>query len=155
MNIRAATPADIPPVVDLWKEMWDYHTKLDPDRYRASPAAEQVIAGWIEENIRGERSLVLVAENGGGPIGYLLAMILENPPVVFDQFYGYISEIGVTESAQGKGTGRGLLGEADKWFRDRGVRFVEANISEKTPGALRFWKREGYDDYLVRLRRTF
>ena len=152
MKVRSAGPADVPRIVELWREMWDLHGKLDPGRYVATAAAENVVKNWAEENIYGERSIVLVAEGDAAIVAYLLGTILENPPVVPQQFFGYVSELSVTESERGKGIGKALLAAANDWFRGKGLEFVELNVSTLNADAVRFWRREGYSDYLARMR---
>ena len=130
--------------------MWDDHVPFDP-RFRATPAAETVMAGWIEENMASTRAAVLVAEQAPGAVeGYCLAMILENPPVLPHQFYGYVSEISVREKR--RGTGAALLRAAHAWFREQGLPYAEINVSVRNDAARAFWRRHGYGDFLERLR---
>lgn len=130
--------------------MWDHHVPFDP-RFRATPAAETVMAGWIEENMSSPRAAVLVAERDPGAVdGYCLAMVLENPPVLPQQFYGYISEISVREKR--RGTGSALLRAAHAWFREQGLNYAEINVSVRNEAARAFWRRHGYGDFLERLR---
>ncbi len=151
MHVRRAGPQDLDAIVRLWREMWDYHTPLDP-RFQATPAADGVMRAWIEDHLGAERSAVLVAEpDSGGIEGYCLALILENPPVVPWQFYGYISEISVRPRRRGIGTR--LLEAAHAWFREKGVPYVEVNVSERNEASRRFWRKNGYGEFLERLRR--
>ena len=148
--VRRARIEDLDQIVRLWREMWDYHVPFDP-RFRATPAAESVMAGWIEENTGNERSAVLVAEERPGTVeGYCLAMILENPPVLPHQFYGYVSEISVRDKRHG--TGSELLRAAHAWFREKQLPYVEVNVSVRNPAARAFWRRHGYGEFLERLR---
>ena len=148
--IRRARVEDLDAIVRLWREMWDYHARFDP-HFQATPVAETVMAGWIEENMTAPRSAVFVAEEAPGRLeGYCLAMILENPPVLPHQFFGYVSEISVSEKRQG--TGGELLGAAHAWFRERGVPYAEVNVSVRNEAARAFWRRQGYGDFLERLR---
>jgi GNAT superfamily N-acetyltransferase len=133
--------------------MWDLHARLDPSRYVSTPAAEQVIERWIEENVRDDRSVVLVAREGDEIVGYALGVILENTPVVPHQFYGFVSELAVTESWRGRGVGQALLADAERWFREKGLSVVELHVSAKNPDAVRFWEREGFSDYIYRMRK--
>ncbi len=148
--MRRARPGDLPAIVRLWREMWDFHGPLDP-RFRSTPAADSVMAGWIEENLGSERSAVFVAEAEGAVEGYCLAMILENPPVLPQQFYGYVSEISVRP--RGKGFGTRLLEAAHDWFRGHRIPYAEVNVSVRNEAARRFWRKGGYGDFLERLRR--
>jgi ribosomal protein S18 acetylase RimI-like enzyme len=148
--VRRARIEDLDQVVRLWREMWDYHVPFDP-RFRATAAAETVMAGWIEENMGSPRSAVFVAEEAPGALdGYCLAMILENPPVLPHQFYGYVSEISVR--GKRRGVGSELLRAAHAWFREQGLPYAEVNVSVRNAAARAFWRRHGYGDFLERLR---
>lgn len=148
--VRRARTEDLDAIVRLWREMWDYHAPFDP-RFQATPAADKVMAGWIEEHLGSERAAVFVAEERPGALeGYCLALILENPPVVPWQFYGYVSEISVRPRRQGWG-GR-LLRAAHEWFREKRVPYVEVNVSVRNEAARRFWRKHGYTEFLERLR---
>lgn len=151
MIVREGRAEDVEGIVRLWREMWDFHAPLDP-RFQATPVADAVMGGWIEENLQSDRARVLVAETAPGKLeGYCLAMILENPPVVPWQFYGHVSEISVLRRRNGTGTR--LLEAAHAWLRARGVSYVEVNVSVRNAVARGFWRKNGYGDFLERLRR--
>ncbi len=137
-------------LVGLWREMWDFHAKTDP-RYALSPLAEKVMTAWIEENLRSERSRILIAWEGK-PVGYVTGMILENPPILPWQFYGFVSEIAVTASARRRGVGARLLTELHHWFRAHRLPYVEVNVSVRNALSRSFWGKSGYTDFLERLR---
>jgi ribosomal protein S18 acetylase RimI-like enzyme len=151
MRVRRARAEDRESIVRLWREMWDFHAPLD-GRFHATPMANQVMSEWIEENLASDRSGVFVAEQEDRDLaGYCLAMILENPPVVPWPFYGYISEIAV--HSRRRGIGGKLLGAAHDWFREQSVSYVEVNVSVQNPVARSFWRKQGYGEFLERLRR--
>ena len=150
MRVRRARPEDVDQVVRLWRQMWDAHLPMEP-RFQATPAAEVVMSGWIRDHLEAERSALLVAEETPGDLeGYCLAVILENPPVLPWQFYGYLSEISVRR--RGRGVGSLLLEAAHAWFREKQVPYVEVSVSVRNEGARRFWRRHGYGEFLERLR---
>lgn len=150
LTVRRARLDDVPSAVRLWREMWDFHTPLDP-RFQATPAADSVMAGWIEQNLGSERAAVFVAEEEGRLEGYCLGMILENPPVLPWQFYGYVSEIAV--SRRRRGTGGRLLEAVFGWLREHRLPYVEVNVSVKNEVARRFWRKAGFGEFLERMRR--
>jgi GNAT superfamily N-acetyltransferase len=149
MLIRAASSGDIPRIVELWKEMWE--ANRDP-RLELSPLAEPVMTSWMEEIIRSDRSRVLVAQEGRDVTGYALGMIRENPPIVLHQLYGYISELSVTRDRRRTGTGRLLLDGMHAWFRSKGMPYVEVDVVVLNEGSRQFWRRNGYSEFLERLR---
>jgi ribosomal protein S18 acetylase RimI-like enzyme len=149
--IRRARTEDVEPVVRLWREMWEFHSPLDP-RFAISPAADLVMEKWIEENLQNPRSAVLVAESAPGALlGYCHAMILENPPVVPWLQYGYVSELAVHGRRRGIGTR--LLEAAHAWFREQKLPYAEVNVSVRNAVARSFWRKQGYSEFLERLRR--
>lgn len=150
MRIRRGRPEDVGPVVRLWREMWDLHASRDP-RFRATPAAETVMARWYRDHLENEQSALWVAEEDSGSVeGYCLAVILQNPPVVPWPHYGCVAEISVRPRRRGIG-GR-LLEAAHGWFRERGIPYVEVQVSVRHEEARRFWRRHGYAEFLERLR---
>lgn len=151
MIVRRATEDDIDDIVKLWGEMWDFHSKFDP-RFVASPFADRVMQEWIQDHLNRAQAVVLVAERSGRIVGYLLGMILQNPPIVPYQIFGYISEIAVTESERRKGTGRLLVEEVHRWFKKNYVTYVEVNVSVKNAVSRGFWRKMGYGEWLERLR---
>lgn len=148
--IRKATPNDIPALVALWRQMWDFHLRLDR-RYELTAIAEEVMAKWFEENMRNSRVLLLMAEDPT-PVGYVHAMIMENPPTVPHVYYGYISELAVVDDRRRKGVGTLLVQSAHDWFKQNNITMAEVNVSVRNAISQSFWRRCGYTDYLERLR---
>lgn len=151
ITLRKAEQKDIAPIVKLWRSMWDMHSKLDP-RFTTTAIANDVMAKWVEENIQAERSLVMVACENNEVAGYILAMILENPPIVEAQFYGYISELVVRDDFRRKGLGAEFIVYTHKWFKENHARYAEINVSVYNNIAKPFWRKLGYKDFLERLR---
>jgi len=151
---RRATSGDTESIVELWREMWDFNAALDP-RMAASPVANPVQRTWIEGHLESERSLVLVAQDGRDLVGYALATILENPPIVLNQFYGYVSELSVTASRRRSGVGTLLLDGVHAWFRTKGLPYAEVTAAVRNQVSRGFWRRQGYSDFVERLRNDF
>lgn len=151
IEIRQAVKDDIQSILLLWEEMWQMHMKLDP-RYQMTEMTKLSMRYWLDTNIASQQSQVLVANDDNLPVGYILSMIIENPLMMPDQFSGYISEVAVTKSFQRKGVGKKLLEEAHKWFKQNNIRFVDVNVSEFNDVSVNFWKKNGYKDFIKRLR---
>ena len=135
----------------LWREMWEFHLPLDP-RFEISPAADIVMAKWIEDSLQSERSAIFVAEESPGAIeGYCHALRQEYPPVVPRVHFGYVSEVSVHRRR--RGVGSRLLEAAHAWFREQGLTYVEVNVSARNAVAKEFWKKHGYTEFIERLRR--
>ncbi|HZE96218.1 MAG TPA: GNAT family N-acetyltransferase [Planctomycetota bacterium] len=149
--VRRARIEDVESMVLLWREMWDFHVPLDP-RFEITASANLVMGKWFEDTIPNDRALLLVAEEKPGLLlGYCHAMIMENPPLVPRQYYGYVSELAVHERRRGIGTR--LLDTAHAWFREKGMSHVEVVVSVRNAVGGTFWRRQGYTEFLERLRR--
>src|SRR5262245_17362843 len=154
MLTRRATSGDLEAVVGLWREMWDFNAALDA-RMAATPVANRIQRSWIEGHLENERSLVLVAQDGRDLAGYALATILENPPIVPHQFYGYVSEMAVTASRRRSGVGTLLLDGVHAWFRSKGLPYAEVTAGIRNEISRGFWRRQGYSEFVERLRLDF
>ena len=130
--------------------MWELHRPLDP-RFEISPAADVVMTKFIEDSLESERSALFVGEEAPGAVeGYCHALIQEYPPVVPRPQFGYVSEIAVRRRRRGVGTR--LLDAAHAWFREKGITYVEVNVSVRNAVARGFWRKQGYSEFLERLR---
>jgi ribosomal protein S18 acetylase RimI-like enzyme len=153
VKIRPARESDVGAIVRLWREMWDFHAPYEP-RFQATPATDVAMASWVRMHLEGERSIVLVAESpSDGLDGYCLGMILDNFPGLPAPLFGRISEIAVHRRREGIGTN--LLEAMHARFRERGVPYVEVDVSVKNPVARAFWRKHGYGEFLERLRLDF
>lgn len=134
--------------------MWDVHSRLDP-RFEAGPAASTAMEEWIRANASNPEACVLLAEEEGRPIAYVLALVLENPPVLAVRRYAFVSELAVTADARRRGIGTRLLDAVHAWCAGKGVNVAEVNVAAGNPAAQAFWKKRGYLGFVERYRREF
>lgn len=151
VRIRRATEADLRRIVELWDQMWRFQATRDP-RLRPAAAAPVVMHSWVGGDLTDDRVAVFVAEDRAEVMGFARAYVMENPPVVQETAFGYVSDICVEETARGRGIGAALLSACHEWLRDLGLRHVEVNVSVHNPEARRFYERRGYAPFIDRLR---
>jgi ribosomal protein S18 acetylase RimI-like enzyme len=81
-------------------------------------------------------------------VGYVLALLLPNPPVFKEQRYGFIAEMVVDPAARRSGTGRQLWERAKRWFKRKEVKSVQLNVSPLNMAGMKFWGSLGFKDFL-------
>jgi len=150
ITIRRADVKDVPSIVELWKEMMDFHKERDQIFTRTVTGHE----GWIEfvtDHMSNEDSRVLVAECDGQIVGHCLALISENPPVLTTKRYGLFKELAVTANHRRCGIGESLFKEAVKWFEEHGIKRIEVRVSMHNKLSTAFWRKMGLKPYLETL----
>jgi ribosomal protein S18 acetylase RimI-like enzyme len=148
--IRRAAARDVPRLVELWTEMWDFHYRND-ERFAPSPLAPTAMRHWIEGHLENPMSSIFAYEDKGEIVGYLLVTIMENMPIVLHPAFGFISEIAVTEKYRRRGIGERLVREAHAWLKSKLIASVEVNVSAQNAVSKSFWRKMGYRDFLHRL----
>lgn len=149
--IRRAVPRDVRVLAGLWREMMEFHRKLDP-AFEFGPAAQTGIEKHLSETIRSTGGRVFVASAGGRMIGYILGEIQERKPIYPLGRYGFISDLSVTSAWRRRGVGRALVNTLMAWFHEHGVTAIELFILENNDVSTAFWQSVGFRHYLRLLR---
>jgi ribosomal protein S18 acetylase RimI-like enzyme len=145
--IRKAGRADVPSILELWKELMDFHKERD-QLFSRSATGHESFADFITGHISSETSNVFVAEAGKDIVGYCIAIVEKYPPVLEIQEYGLVKSLAVTEEHRHSGIGKRLLEEAQSWFSEKGVHRIEARVAKSNRLATDFWAKMGFVPYL-------
>ena len=145
--IRKAVTADVPYIVELWKELMDFHKERDSIFSRSATGHER-FSEYLITNIHSDRSCVFVAADGKDLVGYCMAKISKYPPVLEQQAYGEIDSIAVTENYRRSRIGKRLLNEIREWYSEKGIHRVEARFSTYNKTTSEFWAEMGFKPYL-------
>ena len=147
---RRAIRKDVGGILPLWNQMMDYHAALD-ERFRPAPGGEEHWADVLRSWLRDDDCCVLVADDEGQPVGYIIGMMRENPPVLLPPTYGLVSDICVDPAWRQQGVGRRLFEGLQDWFREKGLSTVQLNVAHFSPVSQAFWRAVGCEDYMDRL----
>jgi ribosomal protein S18 acetylase RimI-like enzyme len=147
VNIRRARHEDVESVASLWMEMMREHAERD-SRFGLSENALSAYAEYAHGILDNSETAIFIAEVGRSRIGYVLALILENPAVFELKRYGFIGEMIVSKDERRSGIGRLLWDRAKRWFRRKGVTVVQLNVSVLNEGGKAFWRSVGFGDFL-------
>ena len=105
------------------------------------PSSEAQVAERIPGVIGREDAAALVAEDSGMVVGWIHVELRRT--LVGDR-EAQIMALVVDERCRGRGIGKALTAEAERWARDRGAATVRVGSRTTREGAHRFYAREGY-----------
>jgi len=147
VNIREAVIEDVPAIIEIWKELMDFHKELDAIFSRSATGHER-FAEFLMSNSDKEDSCVLVAADGEHIVGYCQATISKYPPVLVREKYVEIFDIAVTEKYQRQGIGRMIIDSLRRWYADKDVDRIELKYLTSNKSAEEFWTKMGFKPYL-------
>jgi ribosomal protein S18 acetylase RimI-like enzyme len=148
--IRPGTEKDLPAMLQLWREMMDFHARLEP-RFRplSAPAGEQAWAKFVSDDVFGKKDwCILVAESRGELVGQIIGLVRDQYPVFEPELFGYVSDIVVHPRARRNGIGQALFDALVAWFRERRARHIELRVAHNNPASQAFWRAVGCTDYM-------
>jgi ribosomal protein S18 acetylase RimI-like enzyme len=129
--LRAATLADAPRVLALWREA------------EAEPTHTDNLES-VSQLLRRDPASLIVAEADGGIVGSVIA--------AWDGWRGSIYRLAVAPSHQRRGLGRQLVRAAEERLTGVGASRLQAIVVESDPHATAFWRASGWEEQSERLR---
>ena len=149
MNIRPATPSDIPNLVVLRQQVWiaTYADEGIRDEFSKYVLAEFTIEKMMA-SLNDPKRAILVAENGEHLIGYVEIAFDRQPPQPILEEKGHlfpeITTLYVLERFLGKGIGYKLLEEAEQLIKSKGHSAVWLDVFCENERAIRFYERQNF-----------
>lgn len=151
--IRPAVVSDAIAISRLWEKLVAYHKALDPDMPGATPDGASRYGRNLVDRLGDSHTCVLVAEQDGLVVGYVLGVVVDLMPEMFDyESGGFLADIFVEAEYRGHGIGLALVRALADWFRQKGLRHFEWHVAASNTDALAFWKAVGGRDFMIRMR---
>ncbi len=151
--IRLAEAVDAERIGELWAEMVTYHATLDPQTFRPAASGAELYARSILDRLRDTDARVLVVELDGAVVGYVNGVIADITTEMFMPLRcGLLADIYLQAAYRRRGLGRQLVERLMLWFRSRGLRHFEWQVSAGNREALSFWKAIGGETTMLRMR---
>ncbi len=148
VKIREATRNDLPRIVELWKNIMDFHSNLD-SFFTRSQDGHQSFLEWTTKEMGSDNSKLFVADSDGNILGYIKIQISEYPPVFNMKKFGMISDAVVTDEYRRQGIGEALFKQSMDWFNEKEIERVELRIANVNPISQRFWEKMGFCPYMT------
>ena len=142
--IRKATSRDVARIIELWKELMEYHQHMDAEAFKLKKNAESLFKNYLIKKIKDKKSIVLVAENESQTIAYLIGYIHNEPPIYVNEVFGYVSDGYVRKKYRGTGIMSKMIDDVSKFFKKQNVKELSAKVFIRNEKGLGAWKNIGF-----------
>lgn len=151
--IRPAEAADTPAIARMWEQLVAYHCSIDPRLPPATADGVERYARTLAERVEDSHTCTYVAETPEGRlIGYVLGVVLDFVPEIFAQEpSGFLADIFVEADFRRAGVGGALVNALVAWFRQRGLKQYEWQVSARNPAGMSFWRSIGGQELMIRM----
>jgi GNAT superfamily N-acetyltransferase len=149
LTIRKARLTDVEAVVELWKELLDFHKAIDPFWSRSRTGHKTFAEYLTKECIGADRRRAWLAQAGQRTVGFAMGAIEDYPPCLRIKQYGLLECLVVTKSWRNKGVGEKLVKRARRWFADKGMTRIEVRHAAANTLAGGFYAGLGFEPYLT------
>ena len=152
MKTRKATEKDLNKLVFLSKKMTEFHSDIDPyyDIYTKYENEEE----FFTDQLKKKNFLYIVTENEKREIvAFASAKIISIPKTRAPKI-GVLIENFVLKEYRGKGIGLAHLNYRMEWFKKNKVKYVEMTVDARNKKALSLWKKQGFENYQIKLKKN-
>jgi ribosomal protein S18 acetylase RimI-like enzyme len=146
MKIRLAKLGDVNQMYPIWKELMDQHFGYkDPYFKGYAKDVEKRNNSFYRKCIKDKKkNLVLVAEENGNIMGYLLGLIKDVPPVFKKAKFLFVLDFVVSKKYRGHGVGTLLMKETEKILKKRKISMIMLEVHVKNKNAQGFYNKLGF-----------
>ena len=146
ITVREAKKEDLPEVKKLWIEMHEFHAERD-SYYKLRDGAGETWINWYKDNLNHENKVCLLAIYGEDIVGFVNLRIENCPPVLCIEKYGMVGAICISQDYRRKNIGKLLAAKSEKWFKEKSINRIEANVASTNEASVAFWNRMGFHPF--------
>jgi len=150
--IRIAEREDYEGLCAVIKELDVFHADALPHFFRHFDEPARPLQ-WFIDALENPESLLLVAEHGGMIVGFLGALVRQNPdlPMFVPRRWLVVDNVAVLNAYRRMGVGRALMQQAHEWAQAQSLAEVELTVWEFNEDAFAFYEKLGYTTIVKRL----
>ncbi len=150
-TVRPATRADTDALVELCTMVQDLHVAAHPSEFHPLDRADARI--FFQDWLGLPSAVILVADVGGVPVGYLAGAEQHRPhnPFSTESHVLHVDQIGVHHDHRHAGIGGALLRAAEATASERGLSRVHLETWAFNDDAQAFFATAGFEPYMLRL----
>jgi ribosomal protein S18 acetylase RimI-like enzyme len=149
VNVRQATPQDVPSLVALFQEL--DRMQADWRVFTPRPGFYDEVGDKYREAMSDTDAVVLVAEDDEGEVVGMAFGETHVPSRFSDERAFEISGVVVRGGYRGRGVGHELVREVAAFAGSRGIEWIELKTFAPNQGAMAFWEGLGFTPRVVQL----
>ena len=156
MIIRKARKGDLARLWELEIEDRKYHTKITDKKYlkltknKIDEAEQKDFVNSLSKSLKKKNEIILVAEKDEKIIGYIEGYLYNWDWSDYSNIkLAHINDISVAENYRRKNIGTKLLEEFEKWAESKKCFYLGLNVWINNKRAIKFYKKNKFDDYLM------
>ncbi len=151
MEIRKAKLKDVEQIVNCAVSLLKYHYNFD-SYFALAKDINNIYQKYFKTCIYSKNCYLLVAEENGKIIAYALGKINSRLPVYRIKKFGLVSDMFVEKKSRRLGIAQYFLIRIDKWFKEKGLRYMELTVHVNNEIGKSAWAKYGFKDYMIKRR---
>jgi aminoglycoside 6'-N-acetyltransferase I len=150
VNLRPASPNDIPALGKLYHAFHEFHAAVVSERLHSLGSWEEFDASQLAHSLQGilnnHKACLIVAEDNGTLVGFIEVYMREDEPdpARISYVYGHLQSLMVTSGWRGQGLGKRLIAAAETWAVQNGASEMRLDTWEFPGDSLSFYEQIGY-----------
>lgn len=148
MNIREAHINDIDQLIILNKKLYENEFDLYDKTIDVSYAISEKEHDYFKNSIKNPDKFVFIAENEN-VAGFISGGIIPKDDFQKDIKIVLLESMFVLPDHRGKGIGKAMLLELEKWSKSKGANVIRTRVSAKNKRKIDFDEKEGFEKYEI------
>ena len=131
-------------------ELQDFERRIDPRRPTGDEIADAYISDALSKCATCHGRLFVADEEGviAGSVT-VLARMRSGDLDDGDFEYAYVADLVVREGYRGRGIGRQLMAQAERYARDEGAKWLRVGVLAENEGARQLYKTSGFSELYI------
>ncbi len=152
VRIVEATGEHLSELSGLERAYMEHHKDLD-EYFACKTDIAELWTKYMEEILEDDDHVAYCAIIGDRIVGYVTAQMAKRPPIYETEKVGMIGDAYVLPEYRGQGLFTLLYEEAIEWIKKKGATDVEHPVAVKNEVALKVWRKKGFEDIMVFMRK--
>lgn len=145
MEIRPATPKDVPAVLPMVDRLAAFMAERDRAKYEPLPQVGDMYRSWLRSRATDRRAVFLVAERSAGQlVGFLIGTVEREIPIYRLAEYGFVHDLWIEPDYRNEGLARQMVTLAAERFGEIGVRQVRLDVLVSNEPAQKLFRSCGF-----------